>query len=469
MRISSRFFFVVGALIFIATFARFLFLESSPRGFYIDEAAGATNIMCVQQSGAGELTGKWALFFPAFDQFTGAFHTAPYVYSGAAWITAFGHSIGSFRALTAFVSFLLIIGIFLLTEQLADRRAAYLATLAAAISPWIFQFARIAWDPPFYPMFLVWACYFFLRSNKYRDAMISGLLLALAAYSYPTARAHIPLFMPALIWWKHKNTKPQLPYYSAVAGAAVFVAIPLIINTLNGYLQARAAMLSVFGEYHLSQTYQSTFVGNGLITLAKNILAHLSPSYLFLKGDSNLRHGTGSFGILSWLDTLAVVAFVILCVQTLRRRASLRSSGAIALCLWGFFTAIVSASLTWEGIPHALRSIGGSPFVALTTGIILATALDQIRHITKIIIIAATAFMICFGYIYFAVYPERSALWFDEFVVLGAKASTTDQDWQNWFLQNRQYQATGRRYHYMHFKGGTCTPGEMEKYFKETQ
>ena len=56
-----------------------------------------------------------------------------------------------------------------------------------------------------------------------------------------------------------------------------------------------------------------------------------------------------------------------------RLDASWRCLASVAaLCVAAAFLATLPAALTWEGIPHALRSIGAWPFVVLFSGAVLA-------------------------------------------------------------------------------------------------
>src|ERR687885_2958463 len=92
---------VVVLVICVASGARFWALNISPPGFYLDEAALATHILCVQQTGADAHGVRQPLFSQALG---GGFITPTYLYSGVVWTTVFGNSIGSFRALIAFYS-----------------------------------------------------------------------------------------------------------------------------------------------------------------------------------------------------------------------------------------------------------------------------------------------------------------------------------------------------------------------------
>ena len=69
------------------------------------------------------------------------------------------------------------------------------------------------------------------------------------------------------------------------------------------------------------------------------------------------------------VDALGWAAFVGGLVGTLVLMADRGFHDGLRLA---WFLATLPAALTWEGIPHALRSIGAWPCVVLFTGAVLA-------------------------------------------------------------------------------------------------
>ncbi|HYC90282.1 MAG TPA: glycosyltransferase family 39 protein [Thermoanaerobaculia bacterium] len=400
--------------------ARFVRLNDTPAGFYLDEAAGAATMLCIDEP---------RLFFEEFPG-TGTFFTPAYVYSGAAWAKLFGSSIASFRSHVAFYSVLTIVALFLVARHFLGLDGALFAALAAAVSPWGFPFARIAWDPPLAPCFAMWGVFFFLRKH----AVLAGLLFAAAMYTYPPARLHVPLILLVLVLnvgrasARLDGLKPAL----RSALAMLVACIPLIVLTLNGTLSARANALAVWST-------EAPFT-----RFAQNLLAHLSPDFLLFKGDLNPRHGTQLFGILSWLDVLAILAGVWLLKHINRK--------LLVLAAAGFLGALAVASLTWEGVPHALRSLTGWPFLALLTGALLSAACARWRVVPYLALACALAFSIVFLNVYFTTYRTASAPFFD--AVLREEAEEGD------FEALRGYWAfyprPALRYYFLYYGGLPC-------------
>src|SRR5262245_38510897 len=95
-------FVILFCIVSIVSVARFLYLERSPPGFWIDESAGASNIICIRETGHDGYGVKLPLFATAAKN-SGGYFTPAFLYSGVLWTSVFGDSIFSFRALAAFV------------------------------------------------------------------------------------------------------------------------------------------------------------------------------------------------------------------------------------------------------------------------------------------------------------------------------------------------------------------------------
>lgn len=112
---------------------------------------GAAQVLCIKQTGADYFGAKLPLFSPGLG---GGYYTAPFLYGEALWTSVFGNSVVSFRSFVAFVSTLTIFGIYRFVKEFTkNETTARFALLFASISPWAFQFSRIAWDPPLAPFF----------------------------------------------------------------------------------------------------------------------------------------------------------------------------------------------------------------------------------------------------------------------------------------------------------------------------
>jgi hypothetical protein len=453
---------VVAAL---ATAARFFFLETSPPGFYIDEAAGATQALCLSQEGTSAAGVRYPLFFPAFG--SALIHTPVYVYFAALWSEVFGSSIASFRAVAALASTLTVVGLFFVGRELVGPQAGPFVALAAALSPPLFQFGRIAWDPPLMAGLLIWALYVLLRAGTPRSGALSGALFGLCMYAYPAARIQVVLLLPALLLLMRRRVANGRRVAVGFTAALVVVALPLVARTFSAEMRDRYRYLGIFTSDYAAQAGETPVAWFLARTFAENVLVHFDPEYLFVRGDANLRHSSRFTGELGWLDDLALIAGMGMAAGALLRRRTgpgregpPRDSGAraaVLLALVGIVTGVVPSAMTWEGLPHALRSIGTWPFVSLLSGTLLWMLCRRCPRAVLLVLAVSVAFTAAFGHDYLTRYPREARRWFDSAVKTNALEARATGDWDRFLDARAGYGPVSLRYYLMHYGGETCS------------
>jgi 4-amino-4-deoxy-L-arabinose transferase-like glycosyltransferase len=400
--------------------ARFIGLERSPPGFYVDEFLGALHVICLSQTGHSSSGQAWPLFAEGG---AGGFYTPVLLYLGAVWVRLFGPSIYSFRALAALAGVVTVLGATALAKRAGGPRFAFWTFVLACLSPWAFQFSRIAWDPPLYPAFLVWAVYFWLGARRTAlEGALSGALFAGALYSYPPARIAGPLLFAALLvgTWSRLRWR-QL---AGFALCAIALLLPLAVRYGDPGFRGRGASLSIFSDEFVRANrghWPPWFFF--IRSLFDNVTAHFRPSFLFLGGDQNLRHSTQYFGELGLLDAFALTMGLAVIAAVVRERIDpnypgppdLRSGagpGARTLARYfglagvGILAGILPAALTWEAIPHALRSIGAWPFFSLLGGGLLVVAETRWPAVRPAGCAAAVLHASLMVFVYFGLYPS---------------------------------------------------------------
>jgi len=393
-------------LIILLNAWRFIGLEVSPPGFYLDEAAGATQIICLKETWKdfyGNTPGLFTAGFPGF-----GLYTPIYVYGEMIWTAVLGNSIWAFRSFLALVTTLTVYFLYLWTRNLSSERIALYVALAASISPWAFQFSRIAWDPPLAVLFLVIALYV-SSINKYQ--WLFGAFLALAAYSYPPMRM-TAVFIGLLIPGVNLKTK--------IKAGLVFIVlcIPIILELKNPEFMARSNATAIWGT-NPSNPYLDQSIFQLMFVAFRNFLSFFSLDFLFLSGDKNLRHSIQEFGMLSWLDGIAYLFGILIFI-----RGMFHAKGAdqkfnpyhrlLLIALIGIATSILPSALTHDGNPNSLRAIGAWPFFCTLSGICIAAIgqKPQLRLLTMPLIIGGVIFFATYLTSYFNTYPKIAQDWF---------------------------------------------------------
>lgn len=478
-------------LISIACLCRFLFLERTPEGFYIDEAFGASNSLCIAQNFHSEKGALAPLFFPELE----SFHTAPFVYFSAAWSKLFGNSIQSLRSVSAFFSCLAILGIYFLlrllltkfSEGLSEEKikfASLAAATAAAVSPWSFQFARIFWDPAVTPALQVLGLYFLFVKQDLKHLSFSAMFFALAMYSYPPARVATPLMiLLSLVFLQlsHQGLSKKHFFYFFLFGT--LLCLPLIYFSLNGYLLGRFRAVSILFQAPAG----TSFLEKGIFiiqTTLQNIIGQFKFTFLFRTGDPNLRHSTNLFGMLSWLD-LSVYATIALVVSkklflyladlifskpdsesvsifgfVLNTKngseptvgfKNLKIAAFLFLCL---IACIFPAALTYDGYSHALRSITAYAFFSMLTGFMFLLIGNKYRTLFAAISIVFFGFFLSK---YFIDYHKVAGAHFDSYITFSANQYQAEhKDWKQFVIENSSYPNAALKYYLMSKGNYSC-------------
>jgi len=417
----------IWVVIVLACIARFAYLEESPPGVWIDEAIGFIHMLCVAETGSDAYGARWPLFSPGYG---GGFASPALIYGGALWSKLFGPSVQSLRALFAFVNVLAMIGLFLLVRVLVNPMAATWATLAAALSPWGFLFSRIGWDQSLTAVFVVWGLYFFLRADTSVNKVCSGIILGAGLYIYEPMRAHVPLLILIVLVLGAVHRRLTLRNLLFFVAAFALVATPVTVLTLRGTLQQRFHGLTILGPLLAHPLSLSTFI-DVLKTFLTNLATHFQYRFLFLTGDANLRHSTHFSGLFGWLDAFALVTGAVFFVKRSlwRRTINWQTSSALVLAVGGLVASFVAPALTWEGLPHAGRSVSGWPFVAILTGVILEKVTASWRAVTPVAVTVAVVFAALFWHHLLYRYPDLSAAAFVAPQVERARAALRRHEW----------------------------------------
>lgn len=395
-------------LILILSFALFLrvwHLESVPDDVYCDEASVGYDAYSILNTGKDFHGHSWPLFFESF----GEWKSPVAIYSTVPSIALFGLNPFATRLPAAIFGVLAILALFLVVRELFNEKAALLASAFMAVSPWALMYSRTALEAyAALPAIFLFALWFFLKGlRNQRFWIISASLFAVSLYSYFSSRVFIPLFLISLVLIFRAELIAKKKQLILPLIAFFAISSPLIYTVLFNpqILTARAQVVSIIFT-----------PGHSLSEFWGNYGQYFSSDFLFEKGDSNLRHSLPGYGQLLWFMAPLILAGIAYAIISFKENKSRK-----LLFAW-FFLFPVAAALTWEGIPHATRSIVGVGLFEMLAAlgvIFLFNALKERGG--KIFAVAVSIVFIFFsifeinGFMdaYFVKYRTQSTAWFE--------------------------------------------------------
>lgn len=399
-------FLILVFILALGTFLRFYRIKEVPLGLYPDEAMNGSN---------GQEAFETGNFKPFYQENNG--REGLFINVQAVSVRIFGNYPWALRLVSAIIGSLTVLGVYMAarelflpqteskTEQGPDpqlqdamredrkRRATYIALFSAffiATSYWHLNFSRIGFRAICFPLCASFGMAFLLRglrARKISSLVAAGIFTGIGFHTYIGYR-FIPFVMAFpilahLYWyWKEKGTLMPLKDSSkphsrpcVPCGVTLYLFVTFIVALPIGlyFLQhpadftGRAAEVSIFSAESPAHEF--------LMTNLKTI------GMFFVRGDCNWRHNYNCMPALYLPLQIALAAgtFIGLGRIFLGRKQSFRGAKSyflghydifpfIALFGWLFFMSL-PATLTREGIPHALRSIGMIPPILILCGV----------------------------------------------------------------------------------------------------
>ncbi len=435
-------------IIALAAILRLYSLGSNPPALFRDEAEKGYTAYSLLKTGGYIYfetfpTGSHVRFqpFPLFCNVFGVYTSAIYQYLDVPFVALFGLTVFATRAPACLAGILTVLLTFFLAKRLWNNtRLALIASLLLAISPWHVLFSRWALQGILVPMFLTIALLCFLKGVEQRPRywLLAALLFGISFYSYAVARLFIPIFLLllCLVYWRRLGE--ARPWALGSLDLFLILAVPVFLFTLSAQGGSRFERISIFA---LNLPWYKT-----LLLFLGNYMEHYSPLFLFFKGDELTRHSVQSLATMQVLGVpfhlnpksvallltssgvlyLFEAPFLIIGLIRLARR---RTQTDLLLLGW-FLLFPVGASLTHEGVPHALRSIVALPMLQLITAMGIHTVLkwlnppeqpDQsdrpvVPHVKRVartvllcLVIVACIAVLLFVFNLFVLYPIYSA------------------------------------------------------------
>src|SRR3989338_1415810 len=450
---KMRFIFVF--IIFLGAFFRFWHITDIPPGLYPDEAMNGSNALQALESG------DFRAYYIDNNGREGLFINLQAI---AIWFL--GNEAWVLRIVSAIFGVLAVFGIYLLTKELFRKEnlesgiwhlaqkkqnskfpayrtgrqipnseiIALLSSFFLATSYWHITLSRIGFRAITTPAFSILAFYFLfrgMRRNSMFDFALSGIMLGLGLNGYiafrfiPFAFA-VPILIGLWRWWKGQanNTEegafpsrfsspttptppsenregkaPQTCFPCAVVLIGIFVitvCTPLILYFTEHPedFATRTGQVSVFADEHPLRAFALSNIKTiGMLTVF---------------GDCNPRH---NFPCLPVLHPLVAIAFLYGLFAMIKKEDKLIQATLIA---WLLFMTL-PATLTREGMPHALRSIGMIPPVMLIAGFGAYALWEKFgtmwnkKLASRVALLLLAVIPITTGYLYFGIWASSPA------------------------------------------------------------
>jgi hypothetical protein len=393
---------LVGALIIARNLSG---LDSAPLGAYVDETSIGYNAWAISTHAVDEHGAHLPLYFTAF----GEYKNPVYIYTLSAVLRVLPLTVATERLPAALFGLLTCLFITLIAWRRSRSLPITLMALAlAGMTPWLTVESRVGFEVISMVAAVsgaLWCLSIAQDGGRVGWYLAAGCLLAVAVFAYSTGRVAVALFVVALViaecWHTRRRLGPWL--VSLVPVAAAYALLEAWNLEHPGALIARFDAISVAAGGAPPATVVGRFVGN--------YLTYFGPDFLFVHGDHRTRHATEFGGMLLWITLPLIVAGI---ASAWRRR----QQPFVRFVLIGALAAPVSAALTEEGVPHALRAAVMLPFllVLAVEGMMLVSRRAPTSWRRRAGVIAALALVVqgaLFTVDMYATWPARSALDFD--------------------------------------------------------
>lgn len=417
---------VLFSLIGLAVLIRVVLFMRVPASLYWEEVALGYDAYSI----ATTLRDHHGNFLPlvAFESF-GDWKPSGYFYAAAIPMRIFGLAPWVVRLPSLLAGVAVVVGIAALGKQLC--KAPRIALFLVALAPWAIHFSLAAWEAHLALAYLIWMQVLLVPLIQQKHVSLyrlggAVLLACLAAYTYHAQRFiapalfAVPVFLYVFESFRMKQLRADLRYIlgltSTVLAVAVLALAPLFVGTASHRLEETSIFTdssiieksnALRAQHNFSllsrvMYHRYLFFAGEAVTQA---VTHFSPEFLFMRGDGNLRHSFGSWGMFYIVDAVLILAGLYYAVRT-------KKKVLFYLLAW-IAIAIVPAAIT-RPVPHGLRVLPLYPPLTLlaTFGVVQLAAYlprKQFRVLASIGIVLYLGFFAAFIQYYTTEYRVASA------------------------------------------------------------
>ena len=348
----------------LAAILRIWKLDSVPVSLFGDEVDVGYQAYSILTTGK-DYMGNIALFYVN----SIADKKAPlYSYLAAPAVAMFGISPLGVRLPAAIFGVLGVLLIFGVVKLLTNETIGLIAAILLAVSPWHIQFSRWGLEHTLMLSLFLAGVYFFLKGlSQNKWLLISSVCFSLTPYAYHAGKIFLPLILIVILilFWQEVK-KISKGYLMASFLIIAIIAGSIIISSTLGKSAERFNSLSVWsdsrntGEIGFDRVRDSQMFApfgrlfHNKVTLLlgkieENYFHAFSTEFLFVRGDTNLRHSILQNGeFYRYQLFFLIVGLIFLTVKIPNQKYKLF---IISWLLLAPFPAMV----TTEGGGHAAR------------------------------------------------------------------------------------------------------------------
>lgn len=422
--------------IFWGVALRFSYFSTIPIGTYWDETAIMTDANAVASTGRDMHGNTWLqAIFPSY----GDYKLPVYIWFAAALKMVVVSPLLATRlpalfvgVLTPILAGLIMIELTMSWQKKSRQWFAISAVFISSLSFWGIHFSRVGFEAYLAQFLVGLSVLCLLKARRKRWLwLVAGLLGGITIFTYYSARFvwpvlwlyfMVPVFKQLIASIRQESLGVSLRQIVLPLLSAIIFVGALLLMSNSSYYQASQqfrlssdSMLNIAPFVDQANQYQ-TMEGHTLLSrivfhrnllqakaLLTNMTKNLSPQFLFFTGDSNLRHGTGFFGLFPMI----FLPLLLIGLVSLYRHH--RASGTL-LGLW-WLLALVPASVPYD-VPHALRSLNALLPISLVIAFGLATLIQMRKKWGRALLLSVFAMLffelIAFTHYYFVEYPSLS-------------------------------------------------------------
>lgn len=424
-------------LVILLTFSAFSYLYKNttvPPSLFSDESDISYQAFIFNKYHTDYYGNKFPIHFHSYSDY----QPSLFIYSVALTQKFIGHTDSSVRIPSAIFGILTIFIFCLIIKTLLNSEFwSIIGGLLLSLSPWLFHFSRAGFASTNMLFLTLLGIYFwikFIKNNQAKNLFLSFISFALLTYSYSTAKLHLVfIFLTIFIIWFKDLIKIPLKTKLIAIFLVVLICLPIVSDTLKGRAGYRFNYINIFTDPTVSKTVDNyrqedsavvhgQQIGLKPMFISKifhnkptiwsekfitNYFSSFSTDFLFLKGDNNLRQGTGTTGNLLFPDFFLIIIGISLVFVKKSPNSKFYLFFLINLIL-----APIPFALTRDAdFPHATRLILMLPLLIFFSTL----GLKQIFNATKskfLISFILFLYIICFSrflHQYYFHYPNLSA------------------------------------------------------------